>query len=86
MIDNEQGLEYPATFHFRIITEPSVFAKAVVDVVLSTVKVVEPLTLSRGSSGGRYQAYSVSVEMQSREEMHGFDAELKKVRGVRMVL
>ncbi len=86
MIEKNQRLEYPATFHFRIITEPSVFAEAEVNVLLSAVKVVEPLTLSRGSSGGCYQAYSVSVEMRSREEMYSFDASLKKVRGVRLAL
>ncbi|MDD3544857.1 MAG: DUF493 domain-containing protein [Kiritimatiellae bacterium] len=86
MVDKAQGLEYPATFHFRIITEPPGFVEAEVIALLAAFKVVVPLKPSRGSSGGRYRAYSVSVEMRSREEMHGFDASLKKVRGVRMVL
>lgn len=86
MVDKAQGPEYPATFHFRVITEPAVFVEADVAALLEAFKVAAPLTPSRCSSGGRYRAYSVSVEMMSREDLHCFDAALKKVRGVRMVL
>jgi putative lipoic acid-binding regulatory protein len=86
MFDKTQVPEYPATFHFRIITEPPTFVEAEVVALLASFKVVMPLTPSRCSSAGRYLAYSISVEMRSREEMESFDAALKKVRGVRMVL
>jgi putative lipoic acid-binding regulatory protein len=86
MLDKAQDLEYPATFHFRVITEPTAFVEAEVSALLEEFKVVAALTPSRGSSGGRYRAYSVSIEMRSREELHRFDVLLKKVRGVRMVL
>ena len=86
MFDNAQGPEYPATFHFRIITEPPVFVEAEAAALLVAYKVVEPLTQSRCSSAGRYRAYSLSVEMRNLEEMESFDAALKKLRGVRMVL
>jgi putative lipoic acid-binding regulatory protein len=86
MFDNAQGPEYPATFHFRIITELPVFVESEVAALLEAFRVVAPLTQSRCSSAGRYRAYSLSVEMRSREEMEFFDAALKRLRGVRMVL
>ena len=79
-------VEYPATFHFRVIAEPGAFDKAGMDAALAAYKVTEPLAASRASSAGRYQAYSVSVEIQSQEALHVLDAALKQVPGVRMVL
>ena len=79
-------VEYPATFHFRVIVEPGAFVESELAAMLAAYKVTEPLAASRASSAGRYQAYSVSVEIQSQDELHAFDAALKQVSGVRMVL
>jgi len=79
-------LVYPALFHFRVITDVATFAESDLVALLAAYKVVEPLAASRVSSAGRYQAYSVSVEIQTQSELHAFDAALKRVPGVRMVL
>jgi len=77
---------YPAVFHFRIIAERALFAAAALDACLEAYAVVAPLALSRASAEGRYDAYGVSVEIQSQAELHAFDAAVKQVAGVRMVL
>ena len=84
--DAPKTVEYPATFHFRVIAEPGAFNQTELDAVLAAYKVLAPLAASRVSSAGRYQAYSVSVEIQSQEALHVLDAALKQVPGVRMVL
>ena len=81
-----QEVVFPTHVHFRIITEGESFREAVLSEVLAAYKIVAPLLASRISSAGRYLAYSVSVEIQSRTELHAIDAALKQVPGVRMVL
>ena len=81
-----QEVAYPALFHFRIITEVQSFAEPDLVKLLEAYTVTAPLSASRASSAGRYHAYSVSVEIQSQAELHAFDAALKRVSGVRMVL
>jgi putative lipoic acid-binding regulatory protein len=79
-------VEYPATFHFRVIVEPQTFDETALAALLAAYRVVEPLAVSQASSAGRYRAYSVSVEIESQAALHAFDAALKSVPGVRMVL
>ncbi|HHU16085.1 MAG: DUF493 domain-containing protein [Kiritimatiellae bacterium] len=81
-----QQVEYPAIFHFRVITEASSAAEPELTVVLAAYRVIEPLAASRASSSGRYCAYSVSIELQTPDELRTLDAALKRVPGVRMVL
>jgi putative lipoic acid-binding regulatory protein len=85
-VPETQKVEYPATFHFRVIVEPAMFAASELDATLASYRVTEALAASRGSSAGRYQAYSVSVEIRSRDELHAFDAAVRKVPGVRMMV
>lgn len=82
----EQEVAYPAVFHFRIIVEVGAAAESVLEVAVAAYKITQPLTSSQASAAGRYQAYSVSVEMQSRDELYAFDAAVKSVPGVRMLL
>jgi putative lipoic acid-binding regulatory protein len=79
-------VEYPALFHFRIITETEACAEQALSVAVNTYQVRTPLAPSHASAAGRYSAFSVSILMQSRLEMEQFDAAVKKVPGVRMVL
>jgi putative lipoic acid-binding regulatory protein len=79
-------LEYPACFHFRIITETQAQAEPALLQAVQPFHVLEPLVPAQASSSGRYTAFSVSVLMQSRAEMESFDSILKQVPGVRMVL
>jgi putative lipoic acid-binding regulatory protein len=79
-------VEYPALFHFRIITETEAQAEQALIQAVSAYQVKAPVAASHASAAGRYSAFSVSILMQSRLEMETFDATLKKVPGVRMVL
>ena len=81
-----QQVEYPATFHFRVSVDASACSEPLLAAVLTAFRVVEPLSASRTSSQGRYHAYSVSVVMQTPEELCALDVALKRVPGVRMVL
>ena len=81
-----QELAFPAEFHFRIITDAGVDAEAALCAAVAAYKVTSPLTASRISSAGRFRAYCVSVEIQSQSEHHAFDAAVKRVLGVRMLL
>lgn len=78
---------YPAEFHFRIIVEAQGSDVVALREALSTYRVTAPLAPSRVSSGsGRYQSYSVSIELRSRTEMVAFDANMRRVPGVRMIV
>lgn len=79
-------VEYPALFHFRIIADTEAKAEQPLIQATAAFQVSAPLVAARASSAGRYTAFSVSILMQSRAEMETFDAAIKKVPGVRMVL
>ena len=82
----EQALSYPAEFHFRIIVDAVSAAETALATLLAAYRVTAPLATSRASAGGRYHAYSVSVEIQSQAELSAFDEAVKRVPGVRMML
>lgn len=84
--DPAREVVYPAEFHFRVIVEVASFAEAELVAVVAGYKETAPLSASRASAAGRYHAYSVSVAFGSQAELHAFDAALKRVPGVRMVL
>jgi putative lipoic acid-binding regulatory protein len=87
-LSSVQGPEqiYPSEFPFRIIAEAAAGAEAALRGALAEYCVTEPLAASQASSAGRYQAYSVTVQLRSRDEHQAFDAALKQVPGVRLVL
>lgn len=81
-----QEVAYPAQFHFRIITDTGEAMEAALAQAVAAYTVTSPLALARASSGGRYTAYAVSAILQSRDEMEAFDAAIRKIPGVRMLL
>lgn len=83
---SRQEVEYPAVFPMRVIVEVEIFDSEAMAAVLERYKVVSPWEKSQASSSGRYQAFGVSVEVTSFGELAGIDAEVKAVRGVRMLL
>ncbi|MCL2104444.1 MAG: DUF493 domain-containing protein [Kiritimatiellaeota bacterium] len=89
--DPQQGglsgeLKYPAQFHFRIIADSGVDIRPGLAQVVSAYQVTTPLAPSHVSPEGRYAAYAVSILMQSRDEMETFDAAVRKIPGVHMLL
>jgi putative lipoic acid-binding regulatory protein len=79
-------VEYPACFHFRIITDADAKMEHTLKQAMQPFQVTEPLAPARASSAGRYTAFAVSIMMKSRTEMEAFDAVIKHIPGVRMVL
>jgi putative lipoic acid-binding regulatory protein len=77
---------YPACFHFRIITDTEAQAEQALQQAVTPFDVTAPLVAARASSAGHYTAFSVSIMMRSRQEMETFDAAIKNVPGVRIVL
>ena len=77
---------YPACFHFRIITDTEAQAEQALLEAVKPFDVTAPLVPARASSAGHYTAFSVSILMRSRQEMETFDASIKLVPGVRIVL
>lgn len=77
---------YPSEFHFRIIVEAKTADETVLSSAIARYRVTAPLSASRQSSAGRYLAYSLSVRVESRDELNALDAAIKSVPGVRMVL
>ena len=77
---------YPACFHFRIITDTEAQAEQALLEAVKPFDVTAPLLPARASSAGHYTAFSVSIMMRSRQEMETFDATIKLVHGVRIVL
>ena len=49
-------------------------------------KEVEPIAIGNTSSGGKYLSYGISVRFGDASEMARFDAALKAVPGLKMVL
>ena len=81
-----QELAYPAQFHFRIIADAGGGAAPALAEAVRAYEVTSPLAPSRTSPGGLYTAYSVSILMQSREQMEAFDTLIRAIPGVRMLL
>lgn len=84
--ETPQELAYPALFHFRIIAEVAMQVEPHLEQVVARYTVKVPLQAARASASGHYVAFSVSIEMQSREQMVAFDGEVKRISGVKMVL
>ncbi|MDR2849219.1 MAG: DUF493 domain-containing protein [Verrucomicrobiota bacterium] len=83
---DRREVTYPARVHFRVVAEPEAFSEAALRGLLAGYRVVEPLAKSQASSSGRYQAYGVSLDVRDAAELHAFDAAVKQVPGVRMLL
>ncbi len=77
---------YPAEYHMRVIVEAASDAEGALCAVVSAFRVTAPLRPSNTSSGGRYRAFGVSVAFNDRTEHEAFDAAVKRVSGVRMIL
>ena len=84
--DTEAESLYPAVLHFRIIVEEQACEEAKLSAAVAGYCVKAPLAAARQSSGGRYQDYSLSVLLASRDEQAALVEGIKKVPGVRLVL
>lgn len=81
----DESKVYPAIHHFKVISDASIVEEAL-RASLSAFDVRSPLVKGRSSSGGKYVTYGVSVHFEDRATHLKFDAEIKSVPGVRVLL
>ena len=77
---------YPADCHLSIIVEKREGIEQTLHEVLKPFKIVSPLTPGTQTPSGHYNAWRVTVEVGSTEELHAVDKAIRAVPGVRMIL
>lgn len=79
-------LKFPVVAHQRLIVEAAKRDDAATKAAFAGFDLVEPVTESRASAGGKYVAFALSVRLKDREEMARFDATVATVPGLKMCL
>lgn len=79
-------LKFPVVAHQRLIVEAAKRDDAATKAAFAGFDLVEPVTESRASAGGKYVAFALSVRLKDREEMARFDATVTTVPGLKMCL
>ena len=79
-------LKFPVVAHQRLIVEAAKRDDAATKAAFAGFDLVEPVTESRASAGGKYAAFALSVRLKDREEMARFDATVTTVPGLKMCL
>ncbi len=77
---------YPATHHFKIITDAAISCESALLVALAGYDITQPLLKGNSSSGGRYITYNVSIRLPDRATHHNVHNALKGVSGVKILL
>lgn len=81
-----ETLVYPSEHHFRIIVTAGAVPWDALAQLLAGYEVTAPLSAAGQSRGGRYQSLQLSVHIRTRAELLRLHAELRAVKGVRMLL
>lgn len=79
-------LKFPVVAHQRLIVEAAKRDDAATKAAFAGFDLVEPVTESRASAGGKYIAFALSVRLKDREEIARFDATVATVPGLKMCL
>jgi len=79
-------LKFPVVAHHRIIVNAAEKDLAAMQGLFAGFDLVEPVTETNASAGGKYASFGISVHLNSREEMMRFDEQIKLVPGLKMVL
>ncbi len=80
-------LKFPVEWHYHIVTEADeVGCEAGLNAVLHEFDPALSVTSGRGSSGGKYRSFKVSVTFGSRESMEDVSRRLGAVKGVKFLL
>lgn len=79
-------LKFPVVAHQRLIVEAAKRDDAATKAAFAGFDLVEPVTESRASAGGKYVAFALSVRLKDREEIARFDATVATVPGLKMCL
>ena len=79
-------LKFPVVAHHRLIVDAARRDDVATAAAFAGFELVEPVTESRASSGGKYVSYSLSVRLKDRAEMTRLDAAIAGVPGLKMCL
>lgn len=79
-------LKFPVVAHQSLIVFAEKRDDAATRTIFADFDLVEPVTESRTSAGGKYVALTLSVRLKDREEMSRLDAAIAKVPGLKMCL
>ena len=79
-------LKFPVVAHQRLIVEAAKRDDAATKAAFAGFDLVEPVTESRASAGGKYVAFALSVRLKDRVEIARFDATVATVPGLKMCL
>lgn len=82
----DESKVYPAVHHFKVIVDSAAFQEAALHTELANHDVRKPLARGRASSGGKYTTYEVSIHFVDRASHHRFDAAVKAIAGVKILL
>ena len=85
-VSDSVELKFPVVAHHRLICDATRRDDAATAAMFAGFELVEPVTESRASSGGKYVSYSLSVRLKDREEMARLDAAIASVPGLKMCL
>ena len=82
----EGQIDFPITWHYKIITFADQPVKARIEACLKELKLDLPVTAGNLSKNGSYQSYRVSVLFNNKEDMDRVSAALAKVEGIKFML
>lgn len=83
----DEKLEFPLDCHFKVIVSTEALdIRARLEIALAELGINAPLEPGTHSSGGKYQTFNLTVNVQSEIEMRKIDNTLRGIDGVKMVL
>jgi len=82
----DSELEFPLTWHFRIIAEDQKHMCFMIEKVLLELDIHDEVTQGNSSRQGKYATFNVTVTVNSKEALDLIDHKLCNIEGVRMVL
>ena len=81
-----EELKFPIIAHHRMIVDAAKRDDVATKALFADFALVEPVSESNTSAGGKYVSYALSVKLADREEMARLDAAIKSVPGLKMCL
>ena len=86
---NRESVNYPVKFDLKAIIEATIEKEKSIkniEKVLKKYNLPYENWRTRPSSGGKYLSYTVSIEIQSKQELDEVYADLKKIPGLKFAL
>lgn len=85
-MNNTPEIEFPVVAHHRLIVNAASKNEAETAALFEGFKLTEPVKEVNASSSGKYISFSLSVKLDSKEEMAALDSAIARVPGLKMCL